>query len=59
MVDLFKELKAVTVTITVAVALDSRPEKWIVDAVQENLEADEFIVRSDSIDQGLIDIKVS
>jgi hypothetical protein len=51
------QLKMVTVSVTVAVHPDTRPEKWIVDAVQENLEAGEEIVTSYSVDEGMVDSK--
>ena len=51
------QLKMVTVSVTVAVHPDTRPEKWIVDAVQENLEAGEDLVASHFVNEGMVDSK--
>jgi DNA-directed RNA polymerase subunit L len=51
------KLKMVTVSITVAVQEGTRPEKWIAEAVQENLEAGEELVAICTVLDGMVDSK--
>lgn len=51
------KLMMVTVSITVAVQEGTRPEKWIAEAVQENLEAGEELVAICAVFDGMVDSK--